>query len=567
MVDIMHTCGPAHPWCYYGAKMHNQGGGGIYFESRYPIEPGTWILFNEASFSLKAYRPQMYHSRSLRVCWCRPLPRGPAGLYGIGAEFEPEGLDPETRQMPSIMDTTFDFQAGTSQASSLEAACRLIEEAKAQAESTARQLRLLNRFALAISATLDLDAILSTICRKMTEIFRARNTGIGLLDAQHTSIKVVAFHAADAAEAAATGMVMPLEGNAATHRVVETGQAIVVPDVQHNPLTESFHEIAKLRGTQCLMIVPLKTRGQVIGTIGMPTVEKDRIFSPEEVALAQTIASQIASAIDNARLFAETQKARDAAEHELAIGRELQKEFFPGQLPAVTGWDLAAVFKPARQVTGDFYDAFMLDQGRWLALVIADVCDHGVGSALFMVLFRSLIRAFAAQQFTGGQDPAKALAGSLAQVNAYIAGTHGDSGMFATVFWAVVAPGSGDVYYVTAGHELPLVIDDQGRATALASTGPAVGLDEDMRFAVKQIQLAPGSLLFAYTDGTVDVQRADGQPFGKDRLMDLICRPGASATELLGRLSGAIDRHTAEATLYDDVTLLAAKRLLPPRQT
>ena len=560
-VDIMHTCGPSHPWCYYGAKMGNRGQGGIYFESRYPVAPGTTILFNEASFSLKSYRPQMYHSKTLLVRWCRPLPKGADGFYGMGAAFaeQAENMAHPMGREPVVVEDAGDLIC-QSAAQTLEQACRQIEQIKAHAQSTASQLRLLNRFALSISATLDLKAILDTICREMTEIFRARNTGIGILNPDRTSIEVVAFHSADPNESAATGMVMSLEGNAATHRVVETGQAIVVPDVQHNPLTESYQEIARRRGTQCLMIVPLMTRGKVIGTIGMPTAETERIFSPQDVSLAQTIASQIAGAIDNANLFAETQRARDAAEHELAIGRELQKEFFPAKLPEVNGWDLAAVFKPARQVTGDFYDAFLLDQGRWLSLVIADVCDHGVGSALFMVLFRSLIRAFAAQQFTGAANPARALATVIAHVNAYIAGTHEASGMFATVFWAVVEPVCGKVFYVNAGHEPPQVIDATGQARGLKPTGPAVGLDGDLRFDVGQIQMGPASFLFAYTDGATDVQNTDGRAFGKQHLMEIACGPHESARQMLDRLSRAIDRHTGEAVLYDDVTLLAAKR-------
>ena len=112
------------------------------------------------------------------------------------------------------------------------------------------------------------------------------------------------------------------------------------------------------------MIVPLMSRGEVIGTIGMPTSDPDRIFTSEEVNLAQTIASQVAGAIENARLFEVTEKAKESAEQELEIGRKIQSDFFPQELPKIPGWDIAAHFQAARRVTGDFYDIISMEEGR-----------------------------------------------------------------------------------------------------------------------------------------------------------------------------------------------------------
>src|SRR5512139_3144966 len=86
-------------------------------------------------------------------------------------------------------------------------------------------------------------------------------------------------------------------------------------------------------------------------------------------------------------------------DHEMEIARRIQASFLPEELPQFQGWEIAARFQPARQVAGDFYDAFPLIQNRRLALVIGDVCDKGVGAALFMALFRTLIRAFAQQHY------------------------------------------------------------------------------------------------------------------------------------------------------------------------
>ena len=87
-------------------------------------------------------------------------------------------------------------------------------------------------------------------------------------------------------------------------------------------------------------------------------------------------------------------------ERDVQIARKIQESFLPGELPQPAGWEIAARFHPAREVAGDFYDSFQLTQGRRVALVIADVCDKGVGAALFMALFRSLYRAYSQQNYS-----------------------------------------------------------------------------------------------------------------------------------------------------------------------
>lgn len=250
-----------------------------------------------------------------------------------------------------------------------------LTQAKRNAELRVKELSTINRFAMAIGSTLDLQEILQTICKEMVGIFKARNTGIGLLNPERTLIELVAFHTTSKAEQNSIGLQIPLADNASTHYVLETGRPIVVPDAQNNPLTASLHEIFKGRGTQCIMVIPLLARGEVIGTIGIPTSEKGRIFTSAEVSLAQTIAGQITSAMENARLYAKTEKAKELAERDLEIGRQIQAGFFPEELPKLADWEIVAYFKPAHQVAGDFYDVFPFDKTEKAGLVIADVCD------------------------------------------------------------------------------------------------------------------------------------------------------------------------------------------------
>ncbi|MEW6671782.1 MAG: SpoIIE family protein phosphatase, partial [Thermodesulfobacteriota bacterium] len=435
-----------------------------------------------------------------------------------------------------------------------------LKQARENAEQRVKELSTINRFAMAIGSTLDLAEILQTICREMVGIFKARNTGIGLLNPERTLIELVAFHTTSRTERDSIGLRIPLADNASTHYVLETGRPIVVPDAQNNPLTASMHEIFKGRGTECIMIIPLLARGEVIGTIGVPTSEKGRVFTSAEVSLAQTIASQITSVIENARLYAKTEKAKYLAERELEIGRRIQAGFFPDELPKFPNWEIVADFKPAHQVSGDFYDVFLFKNAENVGLVIADVCDKGVGAALFMALFRSLIRSFATLNYNGNSEssavlPADILKRTIGQTNTYIARTHGRTNMFATLFFGILNLKTGELNYINGGHDAPVVVGPKGVRLRLQTTGPAVGMFPDMVFDVRREMLYPEDMLFMFTDGVIDAQSPAGKFYTKKRLIKLVSQQFPSAKDLLNHVRNEIETHISNAERCDDVTL------------
>lgn len=273
-----------------------------------------------------------------------------------------------------------------------------------------------------------------------------------------------------------------------------------------------------------------------------------------------------------------------ALDHELEKGREIQKNFLPTQVYQSSGWEIAAFFKPARQVAGDFYDTFELP-GGYVGLVIADVCDKGVGAALFMALFRSLIRIFSTQtQLHGsasaildehqpisggwiGESPATNLAHlnalqAISLTNNYVAEHHGDMGMFATVFFGVLCPDTGLLTYINGGHEPLLILNPEGGVREqLKSTGPAVGMLPDLTFKIAQTYIQPGEILLGYTDGVPEARASDGKFFTMERLLSMVETTAASATTLLDKITTTVIHHTGEADQFDDITLLAVRRL------
>ena len=267
---------------------------------------------------------------------------------------------------------------------------------------------------------------------------------------------------------------------------------------------------------------------------------------------------------------------------ELEKGRQIQKNFFPNQSPLVQGWEISTYFKEAHQLSGDFYDVFELPSGR-LGFVVADVCDKGVGAALFMALFRSLIRVFSdyadsegstdkATPETGGRIysnsndsssnsiPPGALK-AVELTNDYVALNHGELVMFATLFFGYLDPATGTLSYINAGHEPLVVVNCSGGIkTLLKPTAPAIGFDTAARFGFEHIQVEPGSLLLGYTDGVPDAINSEGDFYTAEKLFSLLEQPVTSATSLMNRVVTAVESHIGEAEQHDDITLMVICR-------
>ena len=266
-------------------------------------------------------------------------------------------------------------------------------------------------------------------------------------------------------------------------------------------------------------------------------------------------------------------------EFQLRQFREIQSGFFPSQLPKLPDWEIAACLHPASEATGDFYDAFWLP-GNYLGLVIADVCDKGIGSALFMSLIRTLIRVFSGESRLPGLfvpagtdlirnpteeqgfediDQLDALK-AISLTNDYIAKEHGHTCMFATIFFGVLNPLNGSLVYINGGHEPLVIVGPTGVVQDLPPTGPAVGLMPSVQFKIQHIQLYPGDILVGYTDGVTEAFGPDGELFTRKRLWSLLQQPAPSASLLLERVKASLFGYIGDARLTDDITLMVVQR-------
>jgi len=322
------------------------------------------------------------------------------------------------------------------------------------------------------------------------------------------------------------------------------------------PEMDGYEVLARLKADERLTHIPvvmvsaLDEIESVVRCLGLGA--DDYLTKPFDPVLLR---ARVDSSLAKKRLHDVERSHRQALERELEIGRRIQSGFLPRALPAVDGWSIGARFRPARQVAGDFYDLFPL-AGGGIALVVADVCDKGVGAALYMALFRSLIRAVASQD--GHRDGADALRTAARTTSDYIATVHGDANMFATAFLAVLEPASGALAYLNAGHDAPMIVRaGSGAIDRLMPTAPALGLMPGQAFEVRTQRVDAGDLLLAYTDGLTEAA-PQGAVFGEDGVVDCLRAANGSVDALLDTLvARAAPDGDAQA---DDLTLMAARR-------
>ncbi len=356
-----------------------------------------------------------------------------------------------------------------------------------------------------------------------------------------------------------------VNGQDALEKIVSESPDLVLLDIMM-PIMDGFSVLEKVKADPAIRNIPIiviSANNDLQSVVkGIQLGAEDYLPKPFEPTLLK---ARIQSSLEKKHLRDMQDLYLKSLEREMNIARDIQKEFLPAQLPDVPGWEIASYFEAAKEVAGDFYDAFTLPDGT-LTFLVADVCGKGIGAALFMTLFRSLIHAASiSDQFSPGQEqkslsPAERLQHVISLTNNYVAETHEESNMFATVFIGILDPVSGKLSYINGGNEPPLIVGKDGKVhTTLTRTGPAIGAIAQAKFTVKETTLASDDLLVAFTDGIPDTQNIDGEFFGNERLRELLMNH-SSPTQLLNEIELDLEQFIGEAEQFDDITLLAIKR-------
>jgi serine phosphatase RsbU (regulator of sigma subunit)/anti-sigma regulatory factor (Ser/Thr protein kinase) len=310
--------------------------------------------------------------------------------------------------------------------------------------------------------------------------------------------------------------------------------------------------LAELKAAGVKLAVPLVSQGELIGVLHLGPRLSEQEYSSDDPKLLDNLAAQAAPALRVGQLVRQQEAeaaTRQRFEQELEVARLIQQNFLPKELPELSGWHVAAYYRPAREVGGDFYDVIPLPGGR-VGFVIGDVTDKGVPAALVMAATRSVLRA-SAQRLV---DPGEV----LERVNEHLCPDMPEK-MFVTCLYGVLEPETGHFRFANAGHDLPYVKTAEG-SVELRARGMPLGLMPGMPYEEKETVLEPGDSLLLHSDGVVEAHDPGGEMFGFPRLKQAVADyPGGG--ELIDRVLADLHGHTGpDAEQEDDITMVTLQR-------
>lgn len=333
-------------------------------------------------------------------------------------------------------------------------------------------------------------------------------------------------------------------------------QPLFITDLQQNQTVPWMPPWLQAEGFRGHAVMPLIAEGHSIGALVINTREP-RQFTEDEIRFVRLLANQAAITIEKARLHREALKQQRLVQ-ELSVAQQIQLSLLPKSAPTVPGWEFAAAYRPARMVGGDIYDFFELPgkAGQW-GIVVADVADKGVPSALYMALCRTVIRSTA----LSGRSPAS----TLMRANELIL-KDSQSDLFLSAFYAKLDTQEHRMIYSNAGHNPPLWL----RAGAhdfkeLSTKGIVLGVLEGIELQEQRVDIAPGDVLVFYTDGVTEAIDHKMEEFGTARMKQVVqANAGRSATQITEAVVEAVDDFAEDTSQFDDLTLVVVKRCPEP---
>jgi len=293
--------------------------------------------------------------------------------------------------------------------------------------------------------------------------------------------------------------------------------------------------------------VPLISQGKPIGLINVATTEW-QFLSHADLGFLSAVSARLVAALERAHFYEVAERRRILLENELEIAREVQAGLMPRGMPEIPGFSLAVSWHPAREVGGDFYNIFPLEEGRW-GVVIGDVADKGTAAALYMAMVHSLILSGALRN----RSPAAV----LMEVNQTFI-RQSSSGVFVTAFLAVLDSKKHTLQYANAGHNPPIVRHTSGAIETLTKTGSALVVFSEMQIGETTLRLEPGDAVVLYTDGVTEAWQPHPRDeyYEVDCLVDAIAAAPRKAIELLAHVETDFNAFIEGAPLQDDVTFL-----------
>nr|MBA2601003.1 SpoIIE family protein phosphatase [Actinomycetota bacterium] len=310
--------------------------------------------------------------------------------------------------------------------------------------------------------------------------------------------------------------------------------------------------VEALKGAGIELVIPLISHGDLVGLLNLGPHRSGREYSSDERKLLDDLVGYVGPAVRVAQLVRqqeEEMRTRGRLEQELRVAQLIQQQFLPKELPHLPGWDIAAFYRPAQAVGGDFYDFIELPDGK-MGVVVGDVTDKGVPAALVMATTHSILRSDAPRLVTPSAVLERANDLLVSDIPAH---------MFVTCLYGVLDPANGTLTFANAGHNLPY-LNTGDEAVEIRATGMPLGLMAGSRYEEREASVAPGQSLLLHSDGIAEAHNDDREMFGFPRLRSIVAG-GLEGNELIDDILSELDQFTgAEWEQEDDITLVSLCR-------
>jgi len=339
--------------------------------------------------------------------------------------------------------------------------------------------------------------------------------------------------------------------NAVRDRVIKDKTSLLVRDAR---LDEAFADRMSIVQQQIrsMLAVPLQTDDRVIGLIYLDSPHFIKEFTKDDLSLLTVMANVAAIRIEHTRL-AEVEQAERIHAKQLEQAAEIQRGLLPVKAPIVPGVDLAGYNAACHTVGGDYYDFLVYPDGR-VGVLVGDVAGKGMPAALLMSSLQARVQVLF-------DDPTN-LAALVTRLNRIIT-SNCPSNRFITFFIGILDPQTGELTYVNAGHNPPLVAHADGSVDKLDGTGLILGILPVATYTQKTCTLAPGDALLLFSDGVSEPVRPDSdEEFGEDRLAQNFAKlRNEDAQSIVDSINQQVREFTGGLPLPDDITLVVAKRV------
>lgn len=421
-----------------------------------------------------------------------------------------------------------------------------VEHAASELAERYEEINLLYTISEILGRTVSMEAAAGLILKEISETVGARRASILVHDPERDLLQPVASQGVGTASVPA---IRVADEGSVSARVFRERRAIIV----ENGISQCPEEALYRRGTMLsvpIMWTPPGGAMQPLGVVNLSDRASQQPFTAGDQKLVTAIATQIGSAIQNARLVRES-LTQQRLVHEMELAHDLQMRLLPRAEIVAPDAIVAARVVPAESVGGDFYNLFRLGAGR-TGIMIADVSSHGYRAALIMALAMSATAIHAQTS----NDPGEVLNALLASLTEELESTE----MFISAFYGVIDREKGTLRYANTGHPHAYVITAEGTMKRLAALDPPLGMVDEPPAARTVRWTRNNDLLVLFTDGVSDARDPRDVRLGEQRIIDVITEHRKEPPPaILEQVIATVDAHTAGAVRRDDLTIVLVR--------